>query len=205
MLSFDGRITLLKSVLGSLAIFTLSFYKAPKKIIKEITKIQSNFLWGGPYSRKIIHWVCWKVACLPIEKGGLGFRSIEDFNMVLLFKWRWRILEESKALWYNFLKTRYGDINLRVVNGGGLHDTKVLKFLWGSNILSLECKVSEEFFNNNCRFRVGNGYSLSFGGLKGWKSVFLKIFFPFFLISGLQDASIMEMGGRIYGEWKWGK
>ncbi|XP_058775315.1 uncharacterized protein LOC131649574 [Vicia villosa] len=46
-LSFGGRITLLKPILSSLAIFTLSFYKAPKKIIKEINKMQSNFLWGG--------------------------------------------------------------------------------------------------------------------------------------------------------------
>lgn len=45
-LSFGGRITLLKSVLSSLAIFTLSFYKALKKIILEINKKQRNFLWG---------------------------------------------------------------------------------------------------------------------------------------------------------------
>ncbi|XP_058765880.1 uncharacterized protein LOC131639402 [Vicia villosa] len=45
-LSFGGRLTLLKSVLGSLAIFMLSFYKAHKKVIKDIVKIQSNFLWG---------------------------------------------------------------------------------------------------------------------------------------------------------------
>lgn len=44
--SFGGRITLIKSVLNSLAIFTLSFYKAPLKVIREINKIQSNFLWG---------------------------------------------------------------------------------------------------------------------------------------------------------------
>ncbi|XP_058775270.1 uncharacterized protein LOC131649527 [Vicia villosa] len=43
MLSFGGRITLLKLLLGSLAIFTLSFYKAPMKIIRKITKIQRNF------------------------------------------------------------------------------------------------------------------------------------------------------------------
>lgn len=44
--SLDGRLTLLKLVLGSLAIFTLSFYKAPTKVVEEITMIQSNFLWG---------------------------------------------------------------------------------------------------------------------------------------------------------------
>ncbi|XP_058746061.1 uncharacterized protein LOC131618929 [Vicia villosa] len=38
LLSFGGRLTLLKPVLGSLAIFTLSFYKALKKVVEEITK-----------------------------------------------------------------------------------------------------------------------------------------------------------------------
>ncbi|XP_058733064.1 uncharacterized protein LOC131604651 [Vicia villosa] len=76
LLSFGGRITLLKSVLSSLAIITLSFYKAPVKIIKEITRIQSNFLWGGVEENKKVHWVCWMDLCLPIEIGGLGLRRM---------------------------------------------------------------------------------------------------------------------------------
>lgn len=45
-LSFGERLTLLKLILSSLAIFTLSFDKAPKKILVEINKLQSSFLWG---------------------------------------------------------------------------------------------------------------------------------------------------------------
>ncbi|XP_058742450.1 uncharacterized protein LOC131614936 [Vicia villosa] len=56
--NFGGRMTLLKSVLGSLPIFTLSICKAPKKVICEINKIQSNFLWGGVKDKRSIHWVC---------------------------------------------------------------------------------------------------------------------------------------------------
>lgn len=37
-LSFGRRITLLKSVLGSFAIFTLSFYKDLRKVIRENSK-----------------------------------------------------------------------------------------------------------------------------------------------------------------------
>lgn len=57
LLSFGGRITFLKSVLGNLAIFTISFYKAPRKVIREITKIQSNFLWGRLEEKRRIHCV----------------------------------------------------------------------------------------------------------------------------------------------------
>lgn len=55
--SFGGRITLIKSVLSSLMIFTLSIYKAPKKVIKEINQVQSNFLWGGSEEKGKMHWV----------------------------------------------------------------------------------------------------------------------------------------------------
>ncbi|XP_058746507.1 uncharacterized protein LOC131619429 [Vicia villosa] len=121
-LSFGGRITLLKFVLGSLPIFTLSFYLAPKKVIRETNKIQSNFLWGGVKEKICIHWVKWKDACLPVDKGGLGLRSVEDFNLALLFKWKWRILEASNFLWYRMLRARYGDVKLRVVIEGGRRD-----------------------------------------------------------------------------------
>ncbi|XP_058760611.1 uncharacterized protein LOC131633951 [Vicia villosa] len=46
-LSIGGRVTLLNSVLSSIPIYTMSFFKAPVKIIKEIITIQSRFLWCG--------------------------------------------------------------------------------------------------------------------------------------------------------------
>ncbi|XP_058726246.1 uncharacterized protein LOC131597572 [Vicia villosa] len=58
-LSFGGRVTLIKSILSSLAIFTLSFYKAPKKVIAELNRMQSNFLWGGVEEKRKLHWVKW--------------------------------------------------------------------------------------------------------------------------------------------------
>ncbi|XP_058725920.1 uncharacterized protein LOC131597229 [Vicia villosa] len=84
LLSFGGRLTLLKSILCSLSIFMFSFYKAPKKVLKEITRLQSNFLWGGAGERKKMHWLSWRTICLTIEKGGLGIRRVRDFNLALL-------------------------------------------------------------------------------------------------------------------------
>ncbi|XP_058746485.1 uncharacterized protein LOC131619403 [Vicia villosa] len=96
-----------------MAIFTLSFYKAPKKVIEELNKLQSNFLWGGSEGNWKTHWVSWKDLCLPVEKGGLGFRNLEDFNKALLLKWNWRIFGETNSIWFRFLKARYVDVKLR--------------------------------------------------------------------------------------------
>lgn len=46
-ISFGGRVVLLKAVLSSIPTYTLSFYKLPKKVIKSLTSLQRNFLWGG--------------------------------------------------------------------------------------------------------------------------------------------------------------
>lgn len=56
-LSMAGRVVLINSVLNAIPIYTLSFYKAPKKILKEIISIQSKFLWSGGDLKKLVHWV----------------------------------------------------------------------------------------------------------------------------------------------------
>ncbi|XP_058734049.1 uncharacterized protein LOC131605745 [Vicia villosa] len=53
-LNLGGRITLLKSVLSSLCIFTMSFYKMPKKVVKLFTSVQSRFLWGDMEDKRFL-------------------------------------------------------------------------------------------------------------------------------------------------------
>ncbi|XP_058750092.1 uncharacterized protein LOC131623084 [Vicia villosa] len=73
-----------------------------------------EFLWGGLKDKKKIHWVSWKKVCLSFEKGGLGIKNILDFNLALLNKWRWRILQGNDNLWFDLLRARYGDISTKV-------------------------------------------------------------------------------------------
>src|SRR4051812_22576608 len=80
-------------------------------VVKEISIMQINFLWEGVGDRKRVHWVIWKSACLPLEKGDLGIKNIGDFNLALLNKWRWKILNRSNALWFNLLKVRYSNLS----------------------------------------------------------------------------------------------
>ncbi|XP_058725811.1 uncharacterized protein LOC131597115 [Vicia villosa] len=118
-LSMGGRVTLVNSVLNAIPTFTLSFFKAPTKVIKEIRRLQSDFLWGGSTDKKCIHWVKWKYVCRPKEKGGLGVRDVEEVNKALLLKWKWRILKEDNAIWSKFFSLRYPcpKLKLQVPNG----------------------------------------------------------------------------------------
>lgn len=48
--SIGERYTLLNVVLSSLPVYYLSTYRAPKKVLNEITKMQRKFFWGGGVS-----------------------------------------------------------------------------------------------------------------------------------------------------------
>lgn len=58
------RVTLINLVLNSLPIFFMSFYKAPRKVIKNLISIPRNFLWGGCGEKRKIAWVKWDEVCL---------------------------------------------------------------------------------------------------------------------------------------------
>lgn len=59
----------------------------------------------------------WNHICKDKSKGGLGVRGIEDFNMTLLSKWKWRLLIDKKAIWVDVLRARYGNFEHTILIG----------------------------------------------------------------------------------------
>lgn len=60
LLSYGGRLTLIKSVLSSLPVYYLYLFKVPAGVAKLLDKIQARFLWGGSEVRKKLHMVKWE-------------------------------------------------------------------------------------------------------------------------------------------------
>ena len=79
-LSFGGRLILLKSVMSSLSVYFLSFFKALTGIISSIESIFKRFFLG-------IAWIKWDSICVPKEDKGLGVRRLGEFNLSFLGKW----------------------------------------------------------------------------------------------------------------------
>ncbi|XP_058751483.1 uncharacterized protein LOC131624543 [Vicia villosa] len=204
-LNMGGRITLLKSVLSSLSIFWMSFYKLPSKVVKRINGIQSKFLWGGVEERRRIHWIKWEDVTLPLNKGGLGVKNIILFNLALLNKWRWQILKGANSLWHKVLHVRYGDLSLKMCGGG--EEKKVFSrcSFWWKNLIKIIPLSSFDPFIAHCRFSIHNGFSTPFWEAKWLEGCTLKEDFPnLYKISCLKKVSMTAMGGWVEGEWKWG-
>lgn len=84
------------------------------KVWREIDRIQQRFIWGGSDEKSKIHWVRWNLVCKSKESGGLGIKSIEEFNLSLSIKWKWRVLVEKKeAVWKKIVKATYEIVNIR--------------------------------------------------------------------------------------------
>ncbi|GJZ19391.1 RNA-directed DNA polymerase, eukaryota, reverse transcriptase zinc-binding domain protein [Tanacetum coccineum] len=108
LLSIGGRLTLIKSVLGSLGIYYLSIFRAPESVLQDLERIRANFFWGGNKDKNKMAWVKWPIILNSFDKGGLNIGSLKAFNLALLQKWRWRLLSSPNALWVQVIKAYHG-------------------------------------------------------------------------------------------------
>ena len=99
---------MIKSVLTAIPLYYLSMFKAPVAIIKEINRIQRNFLWEARGEEKKVAWIKWELCCNAKENGGLGVKNIDKFNKALVAKWVWRALTEKNRFWVKVVEAKYG-------------------------------------------------------------------------------------------------
>ena len=97
-LSGGGKLTLCKSVLGSLGVYLFSLYKAPNVVIKKLKGLRMHFFWGTNDGSNKIPWVAWDKILNSRSNGGLELGSLKALNTALLTKWWWRFRTEEDAL-----------------------------------------------------------------------------------------------------------
>ncbi|GKA65038.1 RNA-directed DNA polymerase, eukaryota, reverse transcriptase zinc-binding domain protein [Tanacetum coccineum] len=108
ILSAEGRLTLLKSVLGSIPTYYMSLYKALRVVINSLESLRNKFFIGAKFDEKKLTWVAWKKVLSCKESRELGVNSLLALNHALLFKWIWRFRNDSDALWVRVVKSIHG-------------------------------------------------------------------------------------------------
>ncbi|GKA85425.1 RNA-directed DNA polymerase, eukaryota [Tanacetum coccineum] len=68
-LSIGGRLTLLKSVLGSMPIYNMSMFKIPSQVLKRMEAIRCHFFNGAEPHEKKMCWVKWSRVLASKDKG----------------------------------------------------------------------------------------------------------------------------------------
>ncbi|GJX31621.1 RNA-directed DNA polymerase, eukaryota, partial [Tanacetum coccineum] len=97
-ISIGGRLTLLKSVLGSTPIYHMSMYKVPKTVLHTMEAIRARFFNGADNNSRKSSWVSWKQVMASKDAGGLGVASLFALNRALMFKWVWRFITQKKSI-----------------------------------------------------------------------------------------------------------
>jgi hypothetical protein len=85
----------------------MSAFQLPKTLCKDINSLMSNFWWGHKENDSRIAWMSWSRMGRFKERGGLGFRDLEWFNMALLVKQGWRLLQNLDSLAATILRKKY--------------------------------------------------------------------------------------------------
>ncbi|GKC83397.1 RNA-directed DNA polymerase, eukaryota, reverse transcriptase zinc-binding domain protein [Tanacetum coccineum] len=71
-----GRLSLIKSVLGSLPSYFMSIYPMPTTVCNNLESMRNKFFIGGDQEDKKVTWVSWKKCMASRDRGGLGIGSI---------------------------------------------------------------------------------------------------------------------------------
>ncbi|GKE31847.1 RNA-directed DNA polymerase, eukaryota, reverse transcriptase zinc-binding domain protein [Tanacetum coccineum] len=75
--------------------------------IRYMDKIFKEFLWKTDGKRNIRYSVAWKEVCMQKSEGGLGLKSINVWNVVLMAKHLWNAITSKESIWVKWVNSHY--------------------------------------------------------------------------------------------------
>lgn len=97
-----------------------------------------------------IRWKAWDHLCVPKQWGGLGFRRLREFNLAMLSKQAWNLIQNPNSLVGRVYRARY------------YQNTDFLNARKGNNPYFIRSSLLEtqEIILRHSRWRVGDGTTI---------------------------------------------
>ncbi|GJZ47895.1 putative RNA-directed DNA polymerase, eukaryota, reverse transcriptase zinc-binding domain protein [Tanacetum coccineum] len=176
-MSFGGRLTLVKSVLGSLPLYYFLMFRVPLSVIKQLERVRKNFFWGGLEECKKLAWVKWDTLLTSHRDGGLNIgvtKSIHGVSGGLGSGREWGVHKRGSGIWRDIVTVGVD------LEGLGLD------------------------FSSSFEGEVGNGRDIRFWIDKWVGGVKLCDRFPrLYHLDRRKEGMVADKGNWVDGAWCW--
>jgi hypothetical protein len=147
LMSMAAKEILIKAVAQAIPTYAMACFDLSKSLCDEISQLMCRYWWSQNDEVNKMHWVGWEKMKLPKEDEGLGFRDLYSFNLAMLARQSWRILQAPESLCAQVLRAKYfpdGDLlAARPISG--------MSYVWRSILRGLEV------FKEGIIWRIGDG------------------------------------------------
>lgn len=106
-MSYAAKEVHVKSVVQALPCYIMAVFLLSKGFCEKYEKMIHDFWWGDEEGHRKVHWMSWECMTQPKRAGGIGFRDMHLFNIALLAKQGWRLLQNPDSLCARVLKSKY--------------------------------------------------------------------------------------------------
>ena len=90
---------------------------------------------------------------MPKDKGGLGIKDIDSFNLALLAKWKWNYMQEKGEIWSRVLESKYGGWRSLYEEGRERHQS-----IWWKDLKqTVNSTQHGDIVHSNMRWKIVGG------------------------------------------------
>lgn len=107
LLSRAGKEIMIKAVAQAIPTFAMGCFDITKDMCDQISSMIGRYWWSNQDKENKMHWIRWEKLTEPKSAGGLGFRDIHTFNLAMLSKQGWRLIDSPDSLCSRVLRAKY--------------------------------------------------------------------------------------------------
>lgn len=158
-MSRAGKEVLIKAVAQAIPTFAMGCFDITKEIRSDITKemceqistMICRYWWSSQDKENKMHWIKWETLTQPKKEGRLGFRDIHTFNLAMLAKQGWRLLQNPDSLCAQVLRAKH-------FQAGNVLEAKSCS---GASYTWRSIQKGLQVLRNCMIWRIGNGRSVN--------------------------------------------